>query len=47
MTEYKFDEPVGDAIKELSSKQEPLVVKDGVAQIDPSHPDYKFWMEED
>lgn len=33
-------------IKELASQKETIVVKDGVAQIDPSHPDYAFWMED-
>jgi len=32
--------------KELASKQEPIIVKNGVVQIDPSHPDYEFWTED-
>lgn len=35
-----------ELIKELASKQEPLIVKNGIAQIDSSHPDYNFWMED-
>ncbi|WAB25098.1 hypothetical protein M3_0147 [Lysinibacillus phage vB_LfM_LysYB1] len=35
-----------ELIKQLVADKEPLVVKDGVAQIDPSHPDYDFWMED-
>ena len=35
-----------ELIKELVSQKETIVVKDGVAQIDPSHPDYVFWMED-
>lgn len=38
-----FDE---ELIKKLALEQEPLVVKDGVMQIDPTHPDYDFWMED-
>jgi len=41
---FCFDE---DAIIALASNQEPLIVVDGVAQIDSSHPDYKFWTEDD
>lgn len=35
-----------ERIKELASQKETIVVKDGIAQIDPSHPDYAFWMED-
>lgn len=35
-----------ERIKELASKKEPIIVKNGVAQIDSSHPDYSFWMED-
>lgn len=35
-----------ELIKKLVADKEPLVVKDGVAQIDSSHPDYDFWMED-
>lgn len=35
-----------ELIKKLASEKEPIVVKDGVAQIDSSHPDYDFWMED-
>ncbi|KOS61422.1 hypothetical protein FJQ98_16775 [Lysinibacillus agricola] len=35
-----------ELIKELASKQEPLIVENGIAQIDSSHPDYEFWMED-
>jgi len=38
----ELDKSVGDALKEGQS----LVIKDGVVQIDPSHPDYEYWMEE-
>jgi len=35
-----------EIIKELASKQEPLIVENGIAKIDSSHPDYEFWMED-
>lgn len=33
-------------VNELVKDKKPIVVKNGVAQITPSHPDYKFWMED-
>ncbi|MGE7942621.1 hypothetical protein ACQKNB_11090 [Lysinibacillus xylanilyticus] len=33
-------------IKELVASKETVIVKNGVMQINPSHPDYDFWMED-
>lgn len=30
----------------LVEKKTTIFCKDGIAQIDSSHPDYKFWMED-
>ena len=34
-----------EAIKKLMNRKPSITIKDGVAQVDKSHPDYKFWME--
>lgn len=41
--QYKLD---SKRIKELVASKEVVKVKNGVIQIDPSHPDYDFWMED-
>ena len=33
-------------IEELVASKDVVKVKNGVIQIDPSHPDYDFWMED-
>jgi len=40
---YEID---SDCIKELVTSKEAVIVKNGVMQIDSSHPDYDFWMED-
>lgn len=40
---YEID---SDRIKELVTSKEAVIVKNGVMQIDSSHPDYDFWMED-
>jgi hypothetical protein len=35
-----------ERIKELVASKETVIVKNGVMQINPSHPDYDFWMED-
>jgi len=32
--------------KKLSKEKTTIVCEDGAAKIDPSHPDYRFWMED-
>ncbi|MEQ6355265.1 hypothetical protein ABNX05_11605 [Lysinibacillus sp. M3] len=40
---YEFD---NDCIKEIVASKETIIVKNGVMKINPSHPDYDFWMED-
>lgn len=35
-----------EAVEKLLEKKEIIKCKDGVAQIDKSHPSYDFWMKE-
>lgn len=38
-----IDAETGDYLK---LPKEPILVEDGVAQIDETHPDYDYWMED-
>jgi hypothetical protein len=30
-------------LNKLSKNKKPIIIKDGKAEIDPTHPDYKYW----